>query len=279
MACNSRETAMETDAMNASADNDTIGPARTNVLGVQVNVLNMEEAVALCDAQIRSDRKGYVCVTDVHGVIEAQTDPSFRSILNNSYMTTPDGMPLVWVGRLQGHAEMRRVYGPDLLMALCGVSAARGYRHFFFGGKPGVADQLARKLQAKFPGLEVAGTYAPPFRSLTAVEERELEAQVGKARPDVFWVGLGLPKQERFMAQYCGRLNAKLMIGVGAAFDIHAGLVKEAPQWLKNAGLQWLHRLCQEPGRLGRRYAVCIPRFVWGISLQFLGVGRAQSRA
>lgn len=265
--------------MNTSILNDDATLARTDVLGVHVNVLNMEDAVSLCDAHIRSERKGYVCVTDVHGVIEAQTDPSFRRILNNSYMTTPDGMPLVWVGRLQGHAEMRRVYGPDLLMALCSVSVARGYRHFFFGGKPGVADRLAAKLTAKFPGLQVVGTYAPPFRSLTAAEEKELEARMAETRPDIFWVGLGLPKQERFMAEYCGRLDAKLMIGVGAAFDIHAGLVKEAPQWLKNAGLQWMHRLCQEPRRLWRRYAVCIPRFMWGIGLQFLGVGRAHGRA
>lgn len=279
MACNLHDRAMETNAMNTSILNDDATLARTDVLGVHVNVLNMEDAVSLCDAHIRSERKGYVCVTDVHGVIEAQTDPSFRRILNNSYMTTPDGMPLVWVGRLQGHAEMRRVYGPDLLMALCSVSVARGYRHFFFGGKPGVADRLAAKLTAKFPGLQVVGTYAPPFRSLTAAEEKELEARMAETRPDIFWVGLGLPKQERFMAEYCGRLDAKLMIGVGAAFDIHAGLVKEAPQWLKNAGLQWMHRLCQEPRRLWRRYAVCIPRFMWGIGLQFLGVGRAHGRA
>ncbi len=264
--------------MNVTTWNDNASPERTNVLGVHVNVLNMEDAIALCDAQIRSNRQGYVCVTDVHGVIEAQTDSTFRSILNNSYMTTPDGMPLVWVGRLQGHAEMRRVYGPDLLMALCGVSAERGYRHFFFGGKPGVADRLTARLRTKFPGLQVVGTYAPPFRPLTAVEEQQLAAQVAEARPDVFWVGLGLPKQERFMAQYCGRLDAKLMIGVGAAFDIHAGLVREAPQWMKDAGLQWLHRLCQEPGRLGSRYAVCIPRFMWGVGLQFLGLRQAQGR-
>lgn len=252
---------------------------RTNMLGVQVNVIDMDDALRMSDALIRSEGKGYVCVTDVHGVIEAQDDPAFRDILNNSYMTTPDGMPLVWVGRLQGHTKMRRVYGPDLMMALCGVSVERGYRHFFFGGKPGVAERLVEALQAKFPGLAVVGTYVPPFRSLTAEEERALETQVAAAKPDVFWVGLGLPKQERFMAKYCGRLETKLMIGVGAAFDIHAGLVKEAPPWLKKAGLQWLHRLCQEPRRLWRRYVTCIPRFVWGISLQLMGLRSYPDRA
>ncbi|HVZ84589.1 MAG TPA: WecB/TagA/CpsF family glycosyltransferase [Terracidiphilus sp.] len=258
------------EAQNASA-------TRTNVLGVQVSVLNMERTVALCDALIRSNGKGYVCVTDVHGIIEAQDDPAFRGILNNSYMTTPDGMPLVWTGRMQGHSAMRRVYGPDLLMALCAVSAERGYRHVFFGGKPGVADLLAEKLCAKFPGLQVVGTYVPPFRPLTEEEEKDLETRMDEARPDILWVGLGLPKQERFMARYCGRLNVNLMIGVGAAFDIHAGLVKEAPQWLKKLGLQWLHRLCQEPRRLWRRYMICIPRFLWGIGLQFLSGARERA--
>lgn len=244
---------------------------RTSIMGVDVNVINMEDAVRMSDELIRADGRGYVCVTDVHGVIEAQDDEEFRAILNNSYMTTPDGMPLVWTARLQGHKQMERVYGPDLLMALCSVSVARGYRHFFYGGKPGVAERLTGVLQEKFPGLQVVGTYVPPFRALTAAEERDLQKTLVEVKPDIFWVGLGLPKQERFMAQYCGRLETKLMIGIGAAFDIHAGLVKEAPAWVKRAGLQWMHRLCQEPRRLWRRYTTCIPRFLWGMGLQLLG--------
>ena len=243
---------------------------RTDIMGVRINVIDMADAVRMSDELICANGKGYVCVTDVHGVIEAQDDPAFREILNNSYMTTPDGMPLVWTGHMRGHAHMQRVYGPDLLMALCNVSVERGYRHFFFGGRPGVADRLTRVLKEQFPGLEIVGTYVPPFRPLTDVEEKELKDAVAAAKPDIFWVGLGLPKQERFMAQYCGQLETKLMIGVGAAFDIHAGLVKEAPLWLKKAGLQWLHRLCQEPRRLWRRYTTCVPRFLWGISLQML---------
>ena len=259
---------------------NVVAPAmRTDILGVRINAFGMKEAVRMCDELIRADGRGYVCVTDVHGVIEAQDDPAFCEILNNSYMTTPDGMPLVWAGHLQGHSGMQRVYGPDLLMALCGVSAERGYRHFFYGGKPGVAEQLVSVLKSKFPGLKVTGIYVPPFRPLTAAEERELEDTVAAANPDIFWVGLGLPKQERFMAQYCGKLDAKLMIGVGAAFDIHAGLVKEAPQWLKRAGLQWLHRLCQEPRRLWKRYMNCVPRFLWGMSLQLLRETMRSERA
>jgi N-acetylglucosaminyldiphosphoundecaprenol N-acetyl-beta-D-mannosaminyltransferase len=248
---------------------------RTDVLGVGVSIVNMDDAIRFSESVIRSRDKGYVCVTDVHGIIEAQSDLAFREVLNRSIMTTPDGMPLVWVGRIQGHKRIRRVYGPDYLLEMCRVSVERGYRHFFFGGKPGVTERLAFELSKRFPGLQVVGTYTPPFRPLNPCEELELEALVAEAKPDVFWVGLGSPKQERFMAQYCGRLEAKLMVGVGAAFDIHSGNVKEAPKWLKTAGLQWLHRLIQEPRRLWRRYLNCVPNFIWMIGLQLLGVRRS----
>jgi N-acetylglucosaminyldiphosphoundecaprenol N-acetyl-beta-D-mannosaminyltransferase len=245
---------------------------RTNVLGVGISVINMDDAIRLSDSLIHSKEQGYVCITDVHCIIEARSDASFRSILNESFMTTPDGMPLVWVGRLQGHAEIRRVYGPDYMLAMCGVSIERGYRHFFYSGEPGVVEELAAKLASRFSGLQVAGTYTPPFRPLTPTEEVDLAILVAEAKPDIFWVGLGSPKQERFMAQYCGKLDVKLMVGVGAAFDIHSGGVKEAPEWLKGTGLQWLHRLIQEPGRLWRRYMTCVPKFIWNIGLQLLRI-------
>jgi N-acetylglucosaminyldiphosphoundecaprenol N-acetyl-beta-D-mannosaminyltransferase len=250
---------------------------RTNVLGVGVSIVNMEDAVRLSESVICSGNKGYICVTDVHTIIEAQSDRAFRKILNGSIMTTPDGMPLVWVGKIQGHKRIRRVYGPDYLLEMCRVSVERGYRHFFFGGKPGVTERLVFELSKRFPGLQIAGTYAPPFRPLNPNEEQELETIVARTKPDIFWVGLGSPKQERFMAQYCERLEAKLMVGVGAAFDIHSGNVQEAPKWLKSAGLQWLHRLIQEPRRLWRRYLNCVPNFIWMISLQLLGVRRCNS--
>ena len=247
---------------------------RTNVLGVGISVINMDDAVRMSESLIRSHNRKYICLTDVHGIIEAQSDATFREILNGSAMTTPDGMPLVWVGKLRGHKRMQRVYGPDYMLEMCRISVYRGYRHFFFGGKPGVAERLASELLLKYPGLQVAGTYTPPFRQLTSSEDDELEALVAQSKPDVFWVGLGSPKQERFMAKYCGRLDVSLMAGVGAAFDIHSGNVKEAPQWLKSAGLQWCHRLIQEPRRLGARYLNCVPNFLWKISLQLLGVRR-----
>lgn len=245
---------------------------RTNVLGVGISAINMSDAVRLSDHLIRSNGCGYICVTGVHGVIEAQSDPQFRRIQNVSYLTVPDGMPTVWVGRLQGHRGMRRVYGPDFMLELCKLSAQQGYTHFLYGGRQGVAEHLSQVLTAKFPGLRVVGTFTPPFRPLNAVEEDKMIAQVRAARPDIVWVGLSTPKQERFMADYQGKLGVPLMVGVGAAFDIHTGGVRDAPAWMKGVGLQWLHRLVQEPRRLWKRYFINNPRFIWNIGLQFIGV-------
>lgn len=245
---------------------------RANVLGIGVSAINMADAVRLSDWLIRSNKRGYICATDVHTIIEAQSDPLLRGILNKSFLTTPDGMPLVWVGKLQGHPTIDRVYGPDYMLEMCAFSVRRDYRHFLYGGKPGVAERLRAELTARFPGLQVVGTYTPPFRALTAEEEAHLANLVEQTKPDLFWVGLGSPKQDRFMGQHCGKLETKLMIGVGAAFDFHIGAVKEAPAWLKRTGLQWAYRLIQEPRRLWRRYLNCIPRFVWIIGLQLAGL-------
>lgn len=252
---------------------------RTNILGVGVNTVNMGEAVRLSDELIRSGGRGYICVRDVNGVIEAQSDPQLRSIQNTSFLTVPDGMPIVWVGRLQGARTMGRVYGPDFMIELCRASVAPGYRHFLYGGKPGVAQRLADSLARKVPGIQIAGTYTPPFRSLTAAEESAMIAEVRDARTDILWVGLGTPKQDRFMAEYIHRLPVRLMVGVGAAFDIHTGALQDAPRWMKVSGLQWTHRLAQEPRRLWRRYLINNPRFVWSITLQLLGITSSKDRS
>jgi N-acetylglucosaminyldiphosphoundecaprenol N-acetyl-beta-D-mannosaminyltransferase len=263
----------ELKSMNNSAEDLRPTAAQTtpraNVLGVGVSAIDMEAAIQLSDSMVRSRQRGYICVTGVHGVMEAQSDPLLKRILNRSFMTTPDGMPMVWVGKLQGHREMRRVYGPDFMLDFCRFSVERGYRHFLYGGNDGVADRLARELIRRYPGLQIAGTYTPPFRPLNPEEERDLADLVASTRPDVFWVGLSTPKQERFMAHYIDKLDVKLMVGVGAAFDIHTGGIKDAPRWVKQAGLQWLHRLLQEPRRLWRRYLVNNPRFVWKFGTQF----------
>lgn len=249
-----------------------IAMPRANVLGVGVHSLNMETAVEAVEAAVLGKTRGYVCVTGVHGVIEAQHDPRFREILNRALLVTPDGMPTVWVGKAQGHRRMARVYGPDLMLELCRRSVKNGATHFLYGGNDGVAQDLAAKLRSRFPGIRIVGAYTPPFRPLNRDEEAALIEQVKAAQPDLFWVGLSTPKQERFMEAYLHRLDAKVMLGVGAAFDIHTGRTRDAPAWMKRSGLQWLFRLIQEPRRLSKRYLINNPLFIYQMSLQILGL-------
>jgi N-acetylglucosaminyldiphosphoundecaprenol N-acetyl-beta-D-mannosaminyltransferase len=241
---------------------------RINVLGVGVHVLDLPSALGHIAAAVAARQKGYVCVTGVHGVMEAQTDGGFRRILNHAFLCTPDGMPMVWLGKLNGFTGMRRVYGPDLMLEVCGWSETSGCRHFFYGGAPGVAEALRAKLTARFPKLAVTGCYTPPFRALSPAEERELQQTIQAARPDILWVGLSTPKQEKFMAEYLPKLDVTLMVGVGAAFDFHSGRVRQSPRWMQKTGLEWFYRLCQEPRRLARRYLRNNPLFLLKIAGQ-----------
>ncbi len=241
-----------------------------NVLGVSVSAMNMSGAIALADQWICAGRPGYVCVTGVHGIMEAQRDHALLEILNRSVMNLPDGMPMSWVGWLQGFEEMDRVFGPDFMLEICRLSLIRGYRHFLYGGQPGIAEELKRALESRYAGLQIAGVYTPPFRPLTFKEEEDVVAQIRSAGPDIVWVGLSTPKQERFMAQYVDRLQVPLLVGVGAAFDYHTGRIRDCPSLIKRAGLQWLHRLLQDPGRLWRRYLRNNPEFIGKIILQQL---------
>ncbi|PWU14069.1 MAG: glycosyltransferase [Verrucomicrobia bacterium] len=247
-------------------------PARVNVLGVGVSAINLDSAVRLIAEALAQKRKGYVCVTGVHGVSEAQEDPAFREILNHAFLNTPDGMPMVWMGRAQGFGQMARVYGPDLMLRVCELSCEKGYSHFFYGGGQGVAEELKNRLQQRFPGLKVVGTYTPPFRPLTADEEDALTRHLLECKPDIFWVGLSTPKQEKFMASHIDKLTATLFFGVGAAFDFHAGRLRQAPRWMQRAGLEWLFRLCCEPRRLWKRYLKNNPLFVFRAVGQLAGL-------
>lgn len=242
---------------------------RVNVLGVGISVLNLQSCVAAMLEALRHQTKGYICITGVHGVMESQDDAEVKTIHNRAFLTTPDGMPMVWMGRLAGRRQMSRVYGPDLLLEMC---AAPGVRHFFYGGSDGVAELLRQRLKQRFPDARITGVYEPPWRALEPAEEAELIRQVREARPDVLWVGLSTPKQERFMAQYLPKLDVTLMVGVGAAFDFHSGRQKQAPRWMMNCGLEWLYRIYREPRRLWRRYLRNNPRFVWLVLLQKLGL-------
>jgi N-acetylglucosaminyldiphosphoundecaprenol N-acetyl-beta-D-mannosaminyltransferase len=236
--------------------------ARVDVLGVQVSAVNQSMALeAVTDWTRRRDRQ-YVCVTGVHGVMESIRDPELRDIHNGSGMTTPDGMPMVWAGRRAGAGWMDRVYGPDLMLAVCERAAVEGWSSYFYGAAPGVADQLATRLLDRFPGLAIAGTHSPPFRPLTEDEAEAEVRMINAAAPDLVWVGLSTPKQERWMARRRPHLEAPVLLGVGAAFDINAGLVAQAPDWMQRSGLEWAFRLGKEPRRLWRRYLRNNPSFV-----------------
>ena len=252
-------------------ENPSVIP-RVNVLGVGVSAINLDSALAAIGGALEKKSKGYVCVTGVHGVMESQSDAALRGILNGAFLNTPDGMPMVWAGKLRGFREMDRVYGPDLMNLVCDWSRRKNYTHFFYGGADGVALELKRRLEEKFPGLKIVGTYTPPFRALNTDEEAELIRTVAALKPDMIWVGLSTPKQERFMAQYGRKLDATLMFGVGAAFDFHAGRVRQAPRWMQRSGLEWFFRLCCEPRRLWKRYLKNNPVFAWKIFWQFTGV-------
>lgn len=243
---------------------------QANVLGVRISAVNMAESLQVAEAAMQGGGGSYICVTGVHGVMEAQRDPALKAAINQATLTLPDGMPTVWVGRAQGHSGMERVVGPEFMERICALSVRKGYTHFLYGGNTGVAEELATAMRRRWPGIQVVGTYTPPFRPLTRAEEEDLTRRVAEARPDVFWVGLSTPKQERFMAAYHERLACKLMVGVGAAFDYHTGRIKDSPAWVQQIGMQWFHRLLQEPRRLWRRYLTNNPKFLLYIGLQLL---------
>lgn len=245
---------------------------RFNVLGVSLCAMNLPLARAAVLDALRGRRKGYICLTGVHGVIEAQDDEAFRRILNSAFLNATDGMPLVWLGRREFGSEVDRVYGPDLMLDLFEATRDGVFRHFLYGGAPGVAEELKAQLEARFPGVQVVGTFCPPFRALTPAEEAELARRVRELKPDLMWVGLSTPKQERFMAESLPKLEVTLMAGVGAAFDFHSGRVRQAPRAIQRSGFEWLYRLATQPRRLARRYLVNNPRFLALLAGQLSGL-------
>jgi len=249
-------------------------PPRFNVLGVGVHALSLVEARDALLATRGQKRRGCVYATGVHGISEAQRDPALRALYNRAWLNVPDGMPLVWLGRWHGHRGITRVYGPDLMLAVCDAGRAVGLTHYFYGGAPGVAELLREKLTARFPGLAVVGTFTPPFRPLTTEEFAAFQADVAAKQPDVIWVSLGAPKQEKFADAVWAQLDAGALVTVGAAFDFHAGRVRQAPRWMMRAGLEWLFRLAIEPRRLWRRYLVNNPLFVARTLAQLTGLRR-----
>ncbi len=247
-----------------------------STLGVRVHAVQIPDVIARMEEWIaKREACRFIAVTDMHSVMEAQQDERFKAILNSADLVVPDGFPLVWLGRRKGFRRLRRrVYGPELMLRFCEESAPKAYRHFFFGGAPGVAEEVARRFASKFPGLVVAGAFCPPFRLLTARENEAAITVIERSRADIVWVGLGAPKQERWMFANRDNLRVPVLVGVGAAFDFHAGRVAQAPVWMREHGLEWLFRLLQEPRRLWHRYLVYGTQFAFYVLLELFCLRR-----
>jgi N-acetylglucosaminyldiphosphoundecaprenol N-acetyl-beta-D-mannosaminyltransferase len=242
--------------------------ARVNVLGVGVDPLTLEGAVDVMAEWIEQGEPHYVCVTGVHGVMESHDDPALQRIHDRAGMVTTDGMPLVWLSRHRLRASsppvpVERVYGPDLMLRAFARSETTGWRHFLVGSTPTTLDLLTTRLAVRFPRARVVGTLSPPRLAAGAPDDRGLVERIAAAHADVVWVGFSTPKQERWMAANVDRVGAPVMVGVGAAFDFHAGVKRQAPAWMRRSGLEWAYRVASEPRRLGTRYLRNNPRFLW----------------
>jgi N-acetylglucosaminyldiphosphoundecaprenol N-acetyl-beta-D-mannosaminyltransferase len=242
-----------------------------SILGIPIALTDYESAVGVMDTLVETRERGYVCAAPVHAVMVAQEDAEMLAALHGSTLVVPDGMPLVWAANLLGERLEDRVYGPELMLRYNDRCAELGHRVWLYGGRDqGSLVQLALSMRRRHPGIKIVGGYSPPFRPLTGEEEDALVRQVNAARPDVLWVGIGVPKQEKWMAHMRERLDVPVMCGVGAAFDFHAGRVPQAPRWMQERGLEWIYRTVQEPRRLLPRYLYFNPRFVLAFARQYM---------
>lgn len=239
-------------------------------LGLDIAVTSLDDIATTVEGWAGATKDRVICFSDVHGVVKGHDDAAMRNALMTADIVSPDGHPVAWIGRMFYGLPAKRACGPDFLDFLASRSPKSGLKHYFFGGKPGVAEELADVLTAKYPGMIVVGTDTPPMGVSTDEQLNEQIKRMIEAKPDVVWVGLGAPKQEIWMAQNRHRLTGITMCGIGAAFDFHTNRVKRAPLWMRERGLEWAYRAFSEPKRLGSRYAKTIPRFAWLLSRQFL---------
>ena len=253
-------------------------PRTVDVLGVPLALTDYDEMVAWMDAMVIDRLRGYVCVCNVHTVMLSREDPQLREALLSSSLNVPDGQPLVWAINSLGHSLDGRVYGPELMARACARAAAAGHRLYLYGGRnQGALVQLALNLRRRFPGVKIVGGYSPPHRPLTREERLAVVGEINRSRADVVWAGIGVPKQEKWMVEMRDHLDAAVLVGVGAAFDFHAGLVPQAPHWIQDAGLEWAFRLAHEPRRLWRRYLRYNPMFVSAFARQLADHRRLRS--
>jgi N-acetylglucosaminyldiphosphoundecaprenol N-acetyl-beta-D-mannosaminyltransferase len=250
------------------------------ILGIPIALTDYHQAMDVMDTMIERREAGFVCAVPVHAVMVAQDDPEMYAALRQSTLSVPDGMPLVWAANLLGEHLPDRVYGPELMLRYNRRCVEQGHRVWLYGGRDqGSLVQLALSMRRRHPGLQIVGGYSPPFRSLNPDEEDSIVEQINAARPDVLWVGIGVPKQEKWMARMRERLDVPVMCGVGAAFDFHAGRISQAPRWMQERGLEWTYRIAQEPRRLLPRYLYFNPKFLAGFTRQLLRERRGMHRA
>jgi N-acetylglucosaminyldiphosphoundecaprenol N-acetyl-beta-D-mannosaminyltransferase len=241
---------------------------RIEIVGTKVSVVTLPDVLETFERWI-TDRPGrYVVCRDVHGVIRARTDKSLQAIHERADIVAPDGVPLVWTAKLLGCRDIARVCGPDLLPAAAEHGIKLGWRHYFYGGAPEVVERLEHRLKSKFHDMNVVGRHSPPFRAATAEEDEQACERIRASGADLVWIGLGSPKQEFWMAENTHRCGGAVLVGIGAAFDFHAGTVARAPEWMRESGLEWAYRLIKEPRRLWRRYFATAPQFVLYASTQ-----------
>jgi N-acetylglucosaminyldiphosphoundecaprenol N-acetyl-beta-D-mannosaminyltransferase len=252
---------------------------RREILGIPIAITSYDQAMDVMDGMISRRERGYLCAVAVHAVMVSQRDPEMRAAVTGSTLTVPDGMPLVWAANALGEHLPNRVYGPELMDRYCSRCAEKGHRVWLYGGRDqGSLMQLALNLRRRHRGIEIVGGYSPPFRALSADEEDLIAAQINEARPDVVWVGIGVPKQEKWMASMRKRLDVPVMCAVGAAFDFHSGRVSQAPPWMQQRGLEWIYRIAQEPRRLLPRYLYYNPAFVGAFARQYVRERSARRR-
>lgn len=249
---------------------DSLDIKKFTLLGVNVSAITIERSCVVIDSWITQNTPNYVCVTGVHGIMESQYDSLLRDIHNNAGLVVPDGRPLSWIGMLLGYNNIERVYGPNLMLAMCKIAEDKGYTNYLYGGALGIAEQLRDKLIKRFPKIKIIGTYTPSFRPLSQEEELYIAKEFERLSPDIVWIGLSTPKQEYWMSNHINTLNAKVMVGVGAAFDFISGNKKGAPEWMQVSGLEWFFRLCTEPRRLWKRYLVGNSVFLYLICKEFI---------
>ena len=237
--------------------------AKLHILNVEISEIDMDDACLLVEEGVSKRQKKYICVCPVSTIMECKRSEKVLKSVNSADLVTPDGMPVVWIGRMLGFKNIRRVYGPELMQNICDISAKKGYKLYFYGANQDTLNKLQERLSNKYPGLIISGSFSPPFRQLIEEEDNKIVEEINRSNPDIIWVGLGSPKQDVWMYEHRERINAPVMIGVGAAFDFLAGTKPQAPRWVRDNGFEWLFRLITEPKRLWRRYLINYPLFVY----------------